>query len=204
MRLDGEDMHGLIIEAQKQLSGSPSAWWIGPDSRIGAMEAIILQGGTVRGTVPVYAMKVADIPDLAVPEGLSIEEIVGQADITEWVECFSPSMGVAPSEVEKLKQTEINRRDDPGTYRRFAARVDGKIVGTSAMLEAEGVAGVYVCSTSSDHRRKGIAGLLTLKAAAAGADHGCEIATLQASKMGAPVYERIGFKKVAEYNLAAF
>jgi predicted GNAT family acetyltransferase len=30
------------------------------------------------------------------------------------------------------------------------------------------------------------------------------VVTLQASPMGQPVYERIGFKRIAEYNVVAF
>ncbi len=40
---------------------------------------------------------------------------------------------------------------------------------------------------------------MTARVAADGASAGCDVATLQASEMGYPIYERFGFRTVVEY-----
>jgi GNAT superfamily N-acetyltransferase len=205
LRLQGADMDVLITQAREQLAGVPCSWWVGPDSRPDALDALLRRGGARRGKVPVYALRLADLPiGKTKPPGLVIEEVKDGGGVAEWVDCFAPSMGFTPDQVEKTKQVEVDRADNPGSFRRFAARIGGRMVATSALLCAEGTAGIYLCSTAEQHRRKGIATLMTLHAAWAAVEMGFDVATLQASRLGQPVYERIGFKKIAEYEVVAF
>ena len=48
-------------------------------------------------------------------------------------------------------------------------------------------------------RRRGIGEAITWHAVHVGAERGALIACLQASEMGAPVYERMGFRVTAQY-----
>jgi predicted N-acetyltransferase YhbS len=50
------------------------------------------------------------------------------------------------------------------------------------------------------HRRRGSGEAMTWAAANAGARAGCTAAVLQASELGAPVYERMGFRTVTQYR----
>ncbi|WP_181832518.1 GNAT family N-acetyltransferase [Bosea caraganae] len=200
MAIEGQDMDALIGEARQRLAGHPSVWWIGPDSRGGAADAILSNGGIRRATMPVYAVDLADLPDLVLPAGVTIEEVSGEAGVADWTACFAPSMGVPTEEIEKMTRVEIARRDEPGKFVRFAAKIDGKTVGTSALLDSHGVAGIYLCSTLDGYRRRGICTALTLRAAATGLERGLRTGTLQASPMGEPVYRKLGFQKAAEYS----
>jgi GNAT superfamily N-acetyltransferase len=204
VRLRGNDMDSHVTEARLQLSDVPSLWWIGADSDPEAVNTLIRHGGAVRGKVPVFAIRIIDLPPVKTPDGVVLEEIIDPTAIREWVECFCPPMGISPDQVERMHRTEQSRADEPGSYRRFSARIDGRIVATSALLDAADVAGIYVCTTSEAHRRKGIATALTAHAARAGAEQGCELATLQASPHGALVYSKLGFWQVANYNLVVF
>ncbi|MGN7292966.1 GNAT family N-acetyltransferase [Rhizobium sp. SAFR-030] len=205
LRLYGADIDVLITQAQEQLAGVPCIWWVGPDSRPDALDALMRHGGARHGTIPVYALRLTDLPTgKAKPAGLVIEEVRDDRGLAEWVDCFAPSMGVTPDQVGRTLQMELDRPDAPGSFRRFAARIGGRMVATSALLCAEGIAGIYLCSTAEQHRRKGIATLMTLHAAWTAVEMGFEVVTLQASPMGQPVYERIGFKRIVEYNVVAF
>ena len=77
--------------------------------------------------------------------------------------------------------------------------VEGAPVSTSLMLATGNVAGVYWVATLETHRRRGLAEALTWAALEAGRARGCTIGSLQASEMGRPVYERMGFVKTADY-----
>ena len=84
--------------------------------------------------------------------------------------------------------------------RGFIGYVDGTPVATSALLASDGVAGVYNVATLPDYRGRGFGEALTWHAVRAGVEEGCVIGSLQASAMGRPVYERMGFREIAPYE----
>ena len=59
--------------------------------------------------------------------------------------------------------------------------------------------GVYTISTIPDARGRGYATTMTRRVAADGVRAGCDVAILQASDMGLPIYERLGYRTVIEY-----
>ena len=59
--------------------------------------------------------------------------------------------------------------------------------------------GVYSIATVPSARRRGYGAAMTARVVADGADAGCDVAALQASEMGRPIYERQGFRTVVRY-----
>ena len=59
--------------------------------------------------------------------------------------------------------------------------------------------GVYSIATVQSARRRGYGAAMTARVAADGVDAGCDVAALQASEMGRPIYERQGFRTVVRY-----
>jgi ribosomal protein S18 acetylase RimI-like enzyme len=72
-------------------------------------------------------------------------------------------------------------------------------VSTAMMIATGRIAGIYWVATPEAHRRQGHAEAVTWAALGAGREAGCTIGCLQASEMGRPVYERMGFSVSAEY-----
>ncbi len=60
--------------------------------------------------------------------------------------------------------------------------------------------GVYSIATVPSARRRGYATAMTARVVADGVDAGCDVAALQASAMGRPIYERQGFRTVVRYS----
>jgi len=73
-------------------------------------------------------------------------------------------------------------------------------VAVSSVFVDGGVAGVYNVATLESHRRRGIGEAMTWRSVSRGRETGCVVATLQASELGKPVYERMGFRVVAPYK----
>lgn len=84
--------------------------------------------------------------------------------------------------------------------RLYVGRIDGEPVGTSMLFLSSGVAGIYQVEVSPEHRRKGIGTAMTLAPMKDARQMGYRIAVLQASKMGEPVYRKIGFESYFKYN----
>jgi GNAT superfamily N-acetyltransferase len=84
--------------------------------------------------------------------------------------------------------------------RLYLGLVDGSAVAASMLVATGPVAGIYWVATIEPQRGKGYGEALTCAAAAGGRELGCTIASLQASKMGRRVYERMGFEHVLDYE----
>jgi GNAT superfamily N-acetyltransferase len=150
--------------------------------------------------MPVMAVTLDRVADVTGPPELKIETVEGAESLTEWVRAYSPSFGVGPELIEGAVRVEAGRGEISRIVR-LAARLEGRTVGTALMLDAHGVAGIYVVATAEGYRRRGIGAVLTAAALEAGRQRGLHIGTLQASGLGEPVYARMGFEKVAEYQL---
>jgi len=59
--------------------------------------------------------------------------------------------------------------------------------------------GIYNISTLPTARRHGYGEAMTMRIVADGLARGCDVATLEASEMGYPIYARLGFRKVVDY-----
>ncbi len=89
----------------------------------------------------------------------------------------------------------------PGTWQTYEARVDGEPVTTLATTDVDGDCGVWWVATLPEARGRGLAGRLLGVALAEARQRGMETATLQASRLGAPVYTRLGFEDVGGFEM---
>ena len=81
----------------------------------------------------------------------------------------------------------------------YIGYLDGAPVATSQLAVSYGIAGVHTVSTLPAYRGRGIGEAMTWRAVLDGRAEGCDAAYLQASEMGYPVYQRMGFLHVADY-----
>lgn len=84
--------------------------------------------------------------------------------------------------------------------RLYAGIEDGAVVATSMLVATGSVAGIYWVATREDRRGRGWGEALTGAAVAGGQAFGCGVASLQASRRGFPVYARMGFAHVRDYE----
>jgi ribosomal protein S18 acetylase RimI-like enzyme len=77
----------------------------------------------------------------------------------------------------------------------YVARLDGEAVACVGTRDHEGDCSVWEVATLPAARGRGLVSGLMRRALADGRDRGCEVSTLQATKVGEPVYERLGYRK---------
>jgi hypothetical protein len=83
----------------------------------------------------------------------------------------------------------------------YLGYVGGKPVATiSTRIRTGDVAGIYFVSTLAEFRRWGFGEAMTWRAIADARTTGCTLSYLQASRMGRPIYEGMGFRVFEEYS----
>jgi hypothetical protein len=86
----------------------------------------------------------------------------------------------------------------------FLAYLDGAPVSIGMTIVNHGVAGVYWIGSLSQARGNGLGRAVTAAATNAGLDLGADVASLQASHMGEPLYREMGFETAYDYRLLLF
>jgi GNAT superfamily N-acetyltransferase len=185
----------------KSFGPLPWLWWVGPDSYPGLADDLLAAGGAEVGRLPVMAAPVDRVADVEVPAGLTIEQILAPGSLEPFVDAYAGPLGVDEDQRRAALRMEAAHPDAPQHLIRFAGWMDGRLVATSALLDSDGVAGIYVVATREPYRGRGIGAALTAAAVAEGRRRGLAVTSLQASAMGKPVYERLGLRTVAEYRL---
>lgn len=83
----------------------------------------------------------------------------------------------------------------------YIADLDGRPVAGVASQDLDGDCSIYWVATVPQARGRGLAPGLMRRALADGRDRGCEVSTLQATKLGRPVYERLGYRAFGEIQM---
>jgi GNAT superfamily N-acetyltransferase len=88
-----------------------------------------------------------------------------------------------------------------GNVTAFLAYLDEAPVAIAMTIVSHGVAGIYWVGSVEEARGRGLGRALTAAATNAGFDQGAEIASLQASPMGEPIYRAMGYETIWSYRL---
>lgn len=201
LRLRECPVEEAAANAEKQFSGVPWRWWIGPDSDAGVAQGLEGRGYARVGSMPIMATRLDTVPEPPHPAGLTVECTDTREDLADYVDAYASSFGIGPELRDAVIDAEAGLRTDLGHLIRLVGRIDGRPVATSAVLVSNGVAGLYWIGTDPAYRERGIGAALTAAAMRIGREHGMSVCTLQASSQGQPVYRRLGFVQVSELVL---
>jgi ribosomal protein S18 acetylase RimI-like enzyme len=148
-----------------------------------------------RGGIPSLAVPLPQTPQGDVP--VEIRQVTDATTLTDHTRVVA-----AGFEWDADVLSRVFRRTLPAAaaWRGFVGYVDGEAAGASQLVINNGVAGIYYVATTESMRRRGIGDAMTRHALGIGAANGCTIGSLQASPMGRPIYERMGFEVVAQYR----
>jgi len=89
--------------------------------------------------------------------------------------------------------------EDPAVHA-YVGYLGDEPVCTSLLYVTGATAGIYWVGTLPAQRGRGFGEVMTAHAARQGFARGCDHASLQASAMGRPVYERMGFRQNRDYR----
>jgi GNAT superfamily N-acetyltransferase len=130
--------------------------------------------------------------------GLTLRRVESAADLRRFDQVMVAAFG-GPWAAPDLLETR-GLLDAPAMTH-YLGIYNGRPVATATRLLCEGLAGVFNVGVVPEVRGRGIGTAITWRAALEGRDEGATASFLQASRMGAPIYRRMGYQTVSSYTI---
>jgi ribosomal protein S18 acetylase RimI-like enzyme len=145
----------------------------------------------------VPGMTLHPMPQPAASYPVEIRRVEDAGDVEAFASILSACFGFGEEPTRALITDHLL---DAGDVRAWLGYADGHPVATSMLIHERDIAGIWCIGTLDGYRGRGIGEAVTRRAIDEGTSMGCELANLQASEMGRPVYERMGFREVSQYH----
>jgi hypothetical protein len=201
-RLKLENVDNVIksIIGKARVKNVPLRWYVGKNTEPANLgEHLVSHGFTTDGPAPMMAVDLQTLKkDTRIVSGLDIIEVKDINNMRIWSNVCSRGFGGTPQSAAMMLRWLSLVLELGLPMRFFLALYDGVPVATSQLLMAEGVAGIDRVATVPEARNRGIGYATTLHPLLIARDAGYRAGTIQASEMGARVYQRMGFWKCGE------
>ena len=146
----------------------------------------------------VPGMTLNPIPSVPAPvlADYDIVEVSDADRLEDFLQALMAGFQMPEELTRALLTPSVLERDEAVFYTGYA---NGEPVSTGVGLRTGRTIGAYNISTAPDVRRRGFGEAMARRIATDGALAGCDVAALQASRMGFPIYERLGYRTVVQY-----
>lgn len=171
---------------------------VGPDDRfLALMEQLGLVPLSERPWLPGMALHPLPAgPAPTAAPGHEIRRVTDVAGLEDHIRTAMAGFDLPEAIVRPLIVSDLLETDAVTVYVGYK---DGEPVTTGLGYRSGDTIGVYNIATVPSARKRGYGAAMTARIAADGAAAGCDVAILQATEMGRPVYERLGYRTVVEY-----
>ena len=129
-----------------------------------------------------------------VPDGHAIRRVTDAAGMADHITAAAEGFGMPAEWLHAMGRA----LDDP-LARVYVGYTDGVPVTAGLGTVTGRTIGIYNIATVPAARQRGYGAAMTMRIIDDGAADGCDVAILQASEMGKPIYERLGFRSVVDY-----
>lgn len=169
------------------------AWtvWV-PDDDLATGEALGREGHVLDANPRYMGMNLDELVEPGHCEGFEFREGDDRAEMARLNEV---AYGYPPGDFAAVADAHIEG------MRIWFAELDGKPACTLALLPREGDALVTWVAAVPEARGRGVGGSLLAHALRAAAQDGLETTTLQSTKLGAPVYTRLGYRDLGSAQM---
>ncbi len=190
---DPESMVASIGElAEVYSDAGVEAWtvWV-PEADNEVAQALEAAGHRLDATPRAMAMPLADLRAPEPDPGLEIRE---EADYELVSSINEVAYGFAPGEFPVMS-------GGLPALRTYLGSIDGETVGCAGAFTHGGDCEIIFVAVLPEGRGGGISGRLMARAMADAMEEGLETTTLQATKLGYPVYEKLGYADYGELQM---
>jgi GNAT superfamily N-acetyltransferase len=118
-----------------------------------------------------------------------------ERDLHDFRQVFTASYGASDAHTQAWVDATLHMGIDSAAWTIYVGRLRGEPVAINVLYNGGGVAGLYAVGTSPAARGQGIGAAISLQPLLDARAQGYNYGVLFASKLGLPVYERIGFRQ---------
>jgi ribosomal protein S18 acetylase RimI-like enzyme len=186
-----EDVAGLAAaydEVAAAYAEIGAVWTVWVPSRDEGARAALHRAGHVLDAAP--AVMATDLRNVERPTADALEYWTADGDVREVGPLNDRSYTFGTDSFTRAFATL-----SPDHLRTYVARLGGRSAGCLIIIDHEGNADVEMVAVVPEARGHGIAGKLLAHALADAAERGLETSTLVATRLGRPVYERLGYRE---------
>jgi GNAT superfamily N-acetyltransferase len=184
---DPDDLVATIVDHYAGL-GTPFALYFRDEVATGLADACARAGLVEHFQMPLMVMDPITAPPFP-PDGVEIA-MVDASNVDGMHRALADGYGM-PIELSEVAFPSAVLALEP--FIAVLATVDGEPAAVAGCYRTDDIAGVYAVATVPEHRNRGLGAAVTWAAVEIGTSTGARWSVLQASPMGAPVYERMGF-----------
>lgn len=186
------------VMGRAEAKGVPIRWRVTPTTPPGTADELERAGWSFDNTNPVMVIDAAaELPPPTDDPAVAVEVVSDQATLAEWSRVVALGFGFPEWALDGAIELDrlIGLPGDTPLVR-ILARVDGVPAASAAYLPGPDLGGIYSVATGEEYRGRGLGTAVTVAAVRHGRDDGATGVVLQASAMGFPVYERLGFATI--------
>jgi GNAT superfamily N-acetyltransferase len=176
-------------------------WWTDSHTQPADLGARLLErgfDGNLEGDPGMVAALSTLNTTIRTPEGFAVEQAVDQRALTDWRDVFAAAFEMATAEAQAWLDATRAVGIEQSPWQLYVGYLDGKPVATSLRFNGAGVTGLYAVGVVPGMRRHGIGAAITLQPLLDARRDGYHVGVLFATRMGYPLYARLGFREVAD------
>lgn len=149
-------------------------------------------------TMPGMVMRSLGGLESEMPSHLDLAPVTHPDQLETVVAATADGFGAPPAMARHIAPASML---DDDSMQWFVGSVDDEPAACGQLLLTDEVAGVYTVAVIERFRRRGIGEAMTRAILLAGRARGARCGVLQASEMGRPLYEAMGFETITDYAL---
>jgi GNAT superfamily N-acetyltransferase len=152
--------------------------------------------------MPVRAIELDKVPKIQQLSNFIIKQVEDNEQLLAWAHVVATGFGLPEEVCAPFIDLELSLGILPqSSARRYLGYQNEIPVSTSELVFDAGVAGIYAVTTLPEARRQGFGASMTSFPLHEALANGYKIGTLQASSMGHPVYRKLGFHDVYNFEI---
>ncbi len=182
----------------------PMFWWTGPATRpVGLEHRLQEEGLLLTERVPGMAAELHSIETtIPAPLDLEIREVRDGKSLDAWIEVFRIGNELPEGMAAFFHNAMFHigfHQDVP--YKHYLGLWRDQPVACSSVYLGDGAAGLYNVTTLPAFRGRGIGSAVTLRLIRVAKDRGATLGILHATRMGLPIYRKMGFTECCELGI---
>lgn len=174
--------------------GGPSLIFLTKSASSAAAAVLLEAGYQSGGEMPAMAVEIDSLTPTSLPDGYALRQVSAGDVAQAWEEAFAVGYEL-PAKVAGYfsPNAVLSTPNAHGAFRFFGVFRGDRIVATSMLHLAAGVAGVYAVATIASERGRGLGAHVTAEPLRSARAIGYRVGVLQSSAAGHGVYRKLGF-----------